>query len=91
MWDFGRAYHSDISLALRLDDTFESLDFLKGHAWRDSQDEYEIVGSDFLESIARKSCNKNRIYLLQLLDKDWSWLSRFAKIEKYLDILRKHK
>lgn len=90
VWDFGQAYHTDISIALGFKDTFGALDFLKGHARRNSHDEYEMVGSDFLESIIRRSCGKDRVYLLKLITQDWSWLSEYVTVGNYLNVLRKH-
>jgi hypothetical protein len=30
VWDFNAGHHADVSIGLKLEDTFDSLDFLKG-------------------------------------------------------------
>ena len=32
IWDFSSGHHSDVSIGFKLDDLFNSLEFLKGHA-----------------------------------------------------------
>lgn len=85
-WDFRLGYHSDVSVALRLQDSFNSADFLKGHAKRNGKGSYEMVGSDFLQSFERKSTGADRALLIELLEKDWTWLSTFICEMKWLEL-----
>jgi hypothetical protein len=59
VWDFNSGHHADVSGGLKLNDSFDSLDFLKGHAgMRDDGGSYEMVGSDFLQSFVGKLIEK---------------------------------
>ena len=87
-WDFTLGHHSDVSVAFGLHDTFGSSDFLKGHARLNHKGLYEMVGSDFLESFKRKVPAADRAVLLELLQKDWTWLSGFMSELKWLDSFR---
>ena len=87
-WDFTLGYHSDVSSAFSLNDTFGSSDFLKGHARRNQNGLYEMVGSDFLESFKRKLTPADRALLVDLLQKDWTWISGFINGNEWLELFR---
>lgn len=88
LWDFRLGYHSDVSVALKLYDTFNSGDFLKGHARRSEEGLYEMIGSDFLESFTRKVTAADRALLIKLLKKDWTWISGFINAIEWLELFR---
>jgi hypothetical protein len=46
VWNFNSGHHADVSGGLKLNDSFDSLDFLKGHAGRTDDGTYEMGGSD---------------------------------------------
>jgi hypothetical protein len=61
VWDFNSGHHADVSIGLKLDDPFNSLDFLKGHAIKIDNSIYEMVGLDFLQSFFCKPVGKERV------------------------------
>lgn len=88
VWGFALGYHSDVSVALKLEDSFNSSDFLKGHARRNEQGRYVMIGSDFLESFTRKVTAADRDLLIKLLKKDWTWISCFINAMEWLELFR---
>lgn len=89
IWGFALGYHSDVSVALKLEDSFNSSDFLKGHARRNEQGRYVMIGSDFLESFTRKVTAADRALLVDLMHKDWTWLSTLVDVDHWLESFQK--
>ena len=85
VWDFNSGHHGDVSIALNLDDSFNSLDFLKGHAERNDGGSYEMVGSDFLNSFVGKLAGKEKIFLKNLINQDWDWVDDYIKVTGWID------
>ncbi|MGO8880136.1 MAG: hypothetical protein ACLPVO_06605 [Desulfomonilaceae bacterium] len=80
VWDFNLGHHGDVSIGLKLEDTFDSLDFLKGAAEKQDNETYEMVGSDFLQSFVGKLINKEKIFLSNLLNQNWNWVNDYIKV-----------
>jgi len=84
VWDFNSGHHGDVSIALNLDDSFNSLDFLKGHAERNDGGSYGMVGSDSLESFVGKMTGKEKVFLRNLLNQDWGWIDDYIKVSGWI-------
>ena len=69
-----------MSIGLKLEDTFDSLDFLKGAAEKQDNETYEMVGSDFLQSFVGKLINKEKIFLSNLRNQNWNWVNDYIKV-----------
>ncbi len=88
VWNFNSGRHGDVSIALKLDDSFDSLDFLKGHAEKRKDGDYEMMGSDFLESFVGKMAGKEKVFLKNLLNQDWDWVDDYIKVTGWIDSYR---
>lgn len=78
-----------MSIGLKLEDTFNSLDFLKGNSEKGDNGTYEMVGSDFLQSFVGKMVGKEKVFLNNLLKQDWDWVDDYIKATGWLDSFRK--
>jgi hypothetical protein len=88
VWEFNSGHHGDVSIALKLDDSFNSLDFLKGHAERNDGGNYEMVGSDFLNSFVGKMTGKEKVFLRNLINQDWDWVDDYIKVTGWIGSFR---
>jgi hypothetical protein len=52
-----------VSIGLKLDDPFDSIDFLKEHAQKRDDGTYEMVRSDFLQSFDGTLAGKEKVFL----------------------------
>lgn len=84
VWNFNSGHHADVSGGLKLNDSFDSLDFLKGHAGRTDDGTYEMVGSDFLQSFVGKLTERDKSFLYNLLNLNWAWVDDYIKISKWM-------
>ena len=90
VWDFTKGFHKDVSVHLKLSDSYSSPDFLKGHAEKRPDGSYQMTGSDFLSSFRRgRLVASERALLLELLQRDWSWVNRFIKVTEWLEAFRR--
>ena len=46
VWEFNSGHHADVSIGFKLDDPFNSVDFIKGHAIKIDNSSYEMGGSE---------------------------------------------
>jgi WD40 repeat protein len=88
VWDFKSGHHTDVSIGLKLDDPFDSIDFLKGHAGRNDDGKYEMAGSDFLESFFGKLTERDKSFLYNLLRPKWDWVDNYIKVTGWISSLR---
>jgi hypothetical protein len=84
VWNFSAGHHLDVSVGLRLSDSFDSVDYLKGHASISDDGIYTMVGSDFLQSFVGRLTNKDKLFLKNLLSQDWGWTKDFIEVEGFL-------
>jgi hypothetical protein len=47
-----------------------------------------MVGSDFLQSFVGKLDSKEKVFLNNLLNQDWSWIDDYIKITKWMSSFR---
>jgi hypothetical protein len=85
VWDFTSGHHADVSIGLKLDDKFDSIDFLKGHAVRNDEGIYRMVGSDFLQSFIGRMTGKDKLFLKNLLNQDWAWVDGYIQVKGWMD------
>ena len=85
VWNYYDGFHAHVSIGLKLSENFSSLDFLRGHAGKNDDGTYEMVGSDFLTSFIGKMTSKDRIFLNNLLNQDWDWVNDFIKVTGWID------
>lgn len=88
VWDFSSGHHGDVSVGLKLDDQFNSLDFLKGHAGKNDKGTYEMVSSDFLESFVGRLFGKEKVFLANLLNQEWDWVDDYIQVTGWLRSFR---
>lgn len=85
VWDFNRAFHSEISISLGLNDRLDSFNFLKGHAKLNQDGKFVMVGSDYLQSFVGKMVNGDRTFLKGLLNQDWGWVENYVQVGEWVD------
>jgi hypothetical protein len=69
--------HGDVSTGLKLEDPYNTLDFLRGHAQRNQDGIYQMIGSDFLQSFVGRLAGKDRVFLTNLLNHRWDWVDSY--------------
>jgi hypothetical protein len=84
VWDFNSGHHADVSIGLKLDDPFNSVDFFKGHAIKIGNSSYEMAGSDFLQSFVGRLTGKERVFLSNLLNQKWDWIDDYVQVTDWL-------
>ncbi len=88
VWEFNSGHHADVSVGLKLDDPFNSPNFLRGHAGKTDNGTYEMVGSDFLESFVGRLFGKEKVFLTNLLNRQWNWVDDYIRITGWLHSFR---
>ena len=86
-WAFSSGHHSDVSLGLKLKDTYSCPEVLRGAAEKTGS-HYEFVASDFLASFRKNPGEDDRRFLIQMLTKDWSWVDEYIVVTPYLGKLK---
>ena len=84
VWEFNSGHHGDVSIGLKLEDPYNSLNFLRGHAARKDDGTYEMVGSDFLESFVGRLAGKEKVFLSNLLNQSWDWVDSYILVTAWL-------
>ncbi len=64
------------------------MDFLRGHAGKNDDGTYEMVGSDFLNSFVGKMTGKEKVFLNNLLNQDWGWVDDYIEVTRWIDLFR---
>jgi hypothetical protein len=87
-WDYSKAFHVDISRALKQQHRFDDPDLLTGIAeW--SGGKWKFTTSDSFDKFTKMIKLKDeREYLEKLLSKDWSWANRYIDLDTFLNKLR---
>ncbi|MGC8604573.1 MAG: hypothetical protein ACP5VS_12935, partial [Desulfomonilaceae bacterium] len=88
VWRFFDGLHGQVSIGLNFLETFYSTDLLRGHAGKNDDGIYEMVGSDFLRSFTGKKTNKDKSLLKNLLNQDWGWVDDYIKITNWMSSFR---
>ncbi|MGO8878317.1 MAG: hypothetical protein ACLPVO_11930 [Desulfomonilaceae bacterium] len=88
VWEFNSGHHCNVSVGLKLDDPFDSLDFLKGHAAKNDNGTYEMVGSDFLQSFVGRLAGKEKVFLTNLSNQEWDWVDDYIQVTDWLHSFR---
>ncbi len=84
VWEFNSGHHADVSIILKLADPFNSLDFLKGHAEKNDNGTYRMVGSDFLQSFVGHLAGREKVFLTNLLNQRWDWVDDYIQVTHWL-------
>ena len=84
VWEFNSGHHGDVSIGLKLEDPYNSLNFLRGHAAKKDDGTYEMVGSDFLESFVGRLAGKEKVFLSNLLSQSWDWVDSYIRVTGWL-------
>ena len=88
VWNYYDGYHTHTSVGLKFLETFNSTDFLRGHAGKNDDGYYEMVGSDFLNDFVGKMTNKEKLFLNNLLSQNWDWVNEYIKITGWMNSYR---
>jgi hypothetical protein len=86
-WNFSEGHHADTSRALNFNDTYSSLDFLRGAAEK-IDGKLVFVASDFFKSFRRRLLMEDRRFLTALFAKDWSWADEYILVTDRLSVLK---
>jgi hypothetical protein len=86
-WNFNNGHHADTSRALNLNDTYSSLDFLRGAAEK-IDGKFVFVASDFFASFKGRLVGDDRRFLTELFAKDWSWVDQYILVTDRLHMLK---
>ena len=86
-WNFNEGHHSDTSRALNFNDTYSSLDFLRGAAEK-KDGKFVFVASDFFDSFKGRLVGDDRRFLTALFSKDWSWVDQYILVTDKLHMLK---
>jgi hypothetical protein len=81
---FTPGHHADVSIGLKLDDPFNSVDFLKGHAIKNDNSGHKMVGSDFLQSFVGRITGNEKVFLSNLLNQKWDWIDDYVQVTDWL-------
>ncbi len=84
VWDFSSGHHGNVSTGLGLQDPYNSLDFLRGHAAQKDDGAYEMIGSDFLQSFLGRLTGKDKVFLTNLLNQQWDWVDSYIQVTGWL-------
>jgi hypothetical protein len=84
VWDFSAGHHADVSIGLKLEDPYNSLDFLRGHAKQTADGSYEMIGSDFLQSFVGRLTVKDKVFLTNLFNQRWDWVDSYIHVTGWL-------
>jgi hypothetical protein len=84
VWEFNSGHHGDVSIGLKLEDPYNSLNFLRGHAARKDDGTYDMVGSDFLESFVGRLAGKEKVFLTNFLNQPWDWVDSYIRVTGWL-------
>jgi len=88
LWSFNGGHHADVSISLKLKDTFSDRDVLRGAAQL-REDVYHFVTSDFFSSFKKGVPNVDRFFLKELFSRDWSWVDKYIRVTDYLEEIKK--
>ena len=86
-WNFSEGHHADTSRALKFNDTYSSLDFLRGAAEK-MDGKFVFVASDFFKSFRRRLLMDDKRFLTALFAKDWSWVDQYILVTDQLQVLK---
>jgi len=84
VWEFNSGHHGDVSIGLKLEHPYNSLNFLRGHAAKEDDGTYEMVGSDFLDSFVGRLAGKEKVFLSNLLSQPWDWVDSYIRVTGWL-------
>ncbi len=88
VWDFSSGHHGDVSIGLRLEDPYNSLEFLRGHAERKNNGTYQMIGSDFLQSFVGRLVGKEKVFLSNLSNQERDWVDDYIQVTDWLHSFR---
>jgi hypothetical protein len=88
LWTFNTGHHANVSVALKLNDTFSDPELLRGAAQL-ADKRYCFVASDFFSSFGARLTREDRIFLIELFSRDWSWVNPYILVSDYLRNLQK--
>lgn len=88
VWNFYDGFHTHVSIGLKFAENFSSSELLRGHAGKNDNGTYEMVGSNFLNSFLEKMTGKEKIFLNNLLNQNWDWVDDYIKITKWMNSFR---
>lgn len=83
MWPFSSGHHSDVSVGLKLKDSYSCPDVFRGAAVLDNG-KYRFAASDFFSSFRKYPGEDDRQFLIQVFSNDWSWVDEFIKLSPYI-------
>ena len=77
--------HSDISIAIKLKDRLDSLNFLNGRAKLNRDGKFVMVGSDYLHSFVGKMVKGDRTFLKNLLNQNWGRVANYVQVQSWIN------
>ena len=88
-WGFSSGHHADVSIGLKLKDSYSCPDVFRGAAVL-VKGAYRFSDSDFLSSFRKYPGEDDRRFLIQMVSIDWSWVNEYIIITPYIAALETH-
>ena len=82
-WRFSSGHHADVSIGLKLKDSYSCPDVFRGAAVL-RKGAYRFADSDFLSSFRKYPGEDDRRFLIQMVSIDWSWVDESIRLSPYL-------
>ena len=86
-WSFSAGHHGDVSIGLKLKDSYACPDVFRGAAFL-KNGMYRFSGSDFLSSFCKNPGKEDRRFLRRLFKKDWSWVDPYVRLSGAISRLK---
>jgi hypothetical protein len=88
-WQFSSGHHADVSIGLKLKDSYSCPDVFRGAAVM-VEGAYRFADSDFLSSFRKYPGEDDRRFLIQMVSIDWSWVNEYIIVTPYIAELETH-
>lgn len=87
-WPFISGHHADVSIGLKLKDSYSCPDVFRGAALMENGT-YRFVASDFLSSFKKYPGGDDREFLVEMISIDWSWADQYIMVSTFISDLRR--
>jgi hypothetical protein len=88
VWDYNAGLHTEVSSELKLGDTPNSVDYLKGSARKRNDGSYAMRDSQFLKSFVGDFTDSDKKFLSRILNQNWSWVNPHIRVTEWLSTLK---
>jgi len=82
-WRFSSGHHGDVSIGLKLQDSYSCPDVFRGAALMENGT-YRFVASDFLSSFQKYPGEDDLRFLIQMASVDWTWVDQYIMLSPFI-------